>query len=123
LQARSVIVTGMVLRQGLPVPISDDLVASLREHEVDGAIPGDMPAINVFRIGQWVEIADGPFAALRGEIQKIRTLTLDGNRCGGKITVLIELFGRLTPVDLDAAVVSPTNRECEFETSAGFPRL
>jgi hypothetical protein len=43
-----------------------------------------MPAINVFRIGQWVEIADGPFAALRGEIQKICTLTLDGIDAAGR---------------------------------------
>jgi transcription antitermination factor NusG len=64
----------------------------------------------VFRVGQWVEVKDGPFANLRGEIQKIRASSLDGIDAALRITVAIELFGRLTPVDLDAAVVSPANR-------------
>ncbi len=61
-----------------------------------------------------VEVKDGPFAALRGEVRKFRTASLDGIDAGLRITVAIELFGaRLTPVDLDAAVVSPANCDCE----------
>lgn len=104
-------VTGMVLRHGLPVPISDDLVASLKANEINGAIPDTTPAINVFRIGQHIEVTDGPFATLRGEIQKIRTASLDGIDATLRMIVVIQLFGRLTPVDLDAAAVRAVNDE------------
>lgn len=100
-------VTGVVLRHGLPVPISDDLIVSLRQREVGGAIPGSTPAIQVFKIGQCVNIIEGPFASLRGEIQKIRTSNLDGIDAPTKLIVLIELFGRLTPVEAETAAIKP----------------
>lgn len=100
-------ITGVVLRNGLPVPISDALITALRDREVSGAIPGTTPAIEVFRIGQWVNVADGPFATLRGQIHQIRTSNLDGIDAPTKLIVLIELFGRLTPCDVDVAAINP----------------
>jgi hypothetical protein len=40
-----------------------------------------------------VEVKDDAFAALRGEVRKFRTASLDGIDAGLRITVAIELFG------------------------------
>ena len=47
-----------------------------------------------FSVGEAVKIADGPFAEMLGTIDKI-----DENK--GRLTVLVSIFGRETPVDLD----------------------
>ena len=47
-----------------------------------------------FIVGDAVKIADGPFKDMDGKISEI-----DNER--GKIKVLISLFGRDTPVELD----------------------
>lgn len=95
-------VTGIVCEHNQPVPIADDLIERLLMHEVDGAIPGDTPACLVFRVGQLVEITEGPLSHLRGEIEKIRTETIDGLDYGVRMTVLVDIFGRFTPVELGA---------------------
>lgn len=94
-------VTGIVCENGLPVPVSDDLIARMRNAEVDGAIPGATPAAEVYRLGQLVEIVDGPFAAFRGEIEQVKMGTIDGVVAAVQLTVAINIFGRLTPADLE----------------------
>ncbi len=44
-------------------------------------------------IGQWVEITDGPFIELKGYIDSI-------DRKGGSVIVIVNLWGRKTPVNL-----------------------
>jgi len=103
-------VAGIACEQGRPVPIADDLIERLKAAEVDGAIPGDTPASEVFRLGQLVEVAEGPLAPFRGEIEKIRCGTSIANLdTGARITVALEIFGRLTPTELDAYQIVPVN--------------
>jgi transcriptional antiterminator NusG len=47
-----------------------------------------------FRVGDVVKITTGPFETFEGEIDSIDEAT-------GKISVLIEIFGRPTPVELE----------------------
>lgn len=102
-------VKGIVCEQGRPVPIADDLIERLKAAEVDGAIPGATPAAEIFRLGQLVEVIDGPFQAFRGEIHRIRTMSIDGLDYDARMTVTLNLFGRLTPAQFDACQLIPVN--------------
>jgi len=71
---------------------------SLREEEVDKIIKRmevDTPKIKVgFREGQSVRITEGPFADFTGIVDE---LFLDR----GKVRVLVSMFGRETPIEMD----------------------
>jgi transcription antitermination factor NusG len=102
-------VMGIACEAGRPVPIADDLIDRLRAAEVDGAIPGETPASEVFRLGQLVEVCEGPLAPFRGEVEKIRVQTIGDLDMATRVTVCLEIFGRLTPVELDSSHLTPVN--------------
>lgn len=102
-------VTGIACEGDMPVPISDDLVAALRAKEIEGAIPGETPADEVFHVGQLVEVTEGPFAMFRGTVETILSSTIDGIDSQMRVTVAIDIFGRLTPAKLDACQIAPVN--------------
>jgi len=57
---------------------------------------GNIPVVRrrrLYRIGQLVRVIDGPFALFNGTIER-----LDSN---GRLKVLLDVFSRLTPVELD----------------------
>lgn len=95
---------------GLPAPISDALIVRLRAAEVEGAIPGTTPAAQIFRLGQLVEVVDGPFSMFRGEIELINGASkVEDIDSPIRLTVAVNIFGRLTPVELDSEQVEPVN--------------
>ena len=84
-------VTGFVGSGVNPVPLNQQEVDSLfalmkgtqdAKHTID------------FAIGESVNISDGPFKDLEGKVSEV-----DEDR--GKVKVLVSLFGRETPVELD----------------------
>ena len=83
-------VTGFVGSGNKPVP--------LEEEEVDRILKqmaSEVPKVKVgFRKGQSVRVSDGPFTDFVGLVDEIST----GK---GKVKVLLSLFGRETPVELD----------------------
>ena len=83
-------VTGFVGSGNEPTP--------LRQNEVDKIINRmevETPTIRVgFREGQTVRITDGPFSDFMGTVDEI---FLDR----GKVRVLVSMFGRETPIELD----------------------
>jgi transcriptional antiterminator NusG len=83
-------VTGFVGSGTKPVP--------LPEEEVDrimGQMTSEAPKVTVgFREGQSVRVTDGPFIDFVGVVDSISS----GK---GKVKVLLSLFGRETPVELD----------------------
>lgn len=83
-------VTGFVGSGGKPVP--------LQETEIDVIIKqmtAEAPSIKVgFKQGQSVRVTDGPFTDFVGIVDEI----IAGK---GKVKVLLSLFGRETPVELD----------------------
>lgn len=71
-----------------PVPVPDDVVASLREREVNGAI--EIPPNPVLSPGEVVRVTGGPFADFYGRI-----LMLSSSQ---RVAVLLDLLGRTVKV-------------------------
>lgn len=90
-------VTGFVGTGDEPTPVSKTEIDKIRKrmgvsdptHKID------------FRVGEVVSIVDGPFKGFDGAINDIDALK-------GKIKVLVNMFGRETPVELDALQVKKT---------------
>jgi len=85
-------VTGFVGAGVNPVPLNktevDDLFGRMEKANVKGAHQMDI------EIDEIVRIADGPFKELEGKVN-------DVDRERGKVKVLVSMFGRETPVELD----------------------
>lgn len=83
-------VTGFVGSNNKPVPLQkDELDRVLKRMEAEA------PKVKVgFRKGQSVKVTDGPFIDFMGVVDDI-------NAGKGKVKVLLSLFGRETPVELD----------------------
>ena len=83
-------VTGFVGSGVFPVPLEkkevDTLFARMNKDEVKHTID--------LAINEMVKITDGPFKDLEGRVNEV-----DDNR--GKVKVLVSMFGRETPVELD----------------------
>lgn len=83
-------VTSFVGMGNKPTPISDAEVATIIKFTQEEA-----PVYKqVFAVSDTVKIVDGPFADFIGKID-----SLDEER--GKVKVLVSIFGRETPVELD----------------------
>jgi len=83
-------VTGFVGSGSKPIPLQEDEVNRiLRQMEAEA------PKIKVgFRKGQSIRVTNGPFIDFIGAVDEINTEK-------GKVKVLLSLFGRETPVELD----------------------
>ena len=87
-------VTGFVGSGTAPSPVSDDEITKIKKR-----MGVDEPKHRIdFSVGEVVNIIDGPFKGFDGAINEIDTQK-------GKIKVLVSMFGRDTPVELDALQV------------------
>ena len=83
-------VTGFVGSGNKPVPLQKDEVNQILKQ-----MESETPRIKVgFKQGQSVRVTDGPFAEFVGIVDEI-------SADKGKVKVLLSLFGRETPVELD----------------------
>lgn len=83
-------VTGFVGSGNKPVPLRDEEVSQILKQMED-----ETPKVKVgFKQGQSVRVIDGPFTDFVGVVDEI----IGGK---GKVKVLLTLFGRETPVELD----------------------
>lgn len=83
-------ITGFVGVGNKPTPISENEVLAIQKF-----MSMDAPKFKTkFTLGEAVKIIDGPFAEFLGSIEAI-----DEEK--GKIRVLVSIFGRETPVELD----------------------
>jgi transcriptional antiterminator NusG len=83
-------VTGFVGSGGKPVALSEEEVEQILKQ-----MRAETPKVKIgFRQGQSVRVTDGPFADFVGIVDEIGTEK-------GKVKVLLSLFGRETPVELD----------------------
>jgi len=84
-------VTGFVGAGTTPVPVSKEEIDSLKKR-----MTGEEPQYKIeLKVGDLVKIVDGPFKDLDGKVSEI-----DDER--GKVKVLVNMFGRDTPVELDS---------------------
>ena len=87
-------VTGFVGQGSDPTPVSENEIAKIKKrmgvedpkHQID------------FAVGEVVSIIDGPFKGFDGALSEIDTVK-------GKLKVMVSMFGRDTPVELDALQV------------------
>jgi len=83
-------VTGFVGSGNKPVPLQEEEVSQILKQ-----MAAEAPRVKVgFRKGQSIRVTDGPFIDFVGVVDDI-------NAEKGKVKVLLSLFGRETPVELD----------------------
>lgn len=84
-------VTGFVGAGTTPVPVSKEEIDSLKKR-----LGGDEVQFKIeVQVGDLVKITDGPFKEFDGKVADV-----DQER--GKVKVLVNMFGRDTPVELDS---------------------
>ncbi len=82
-----------------PTPISDKEVARLTSQISEGTLK-PKPKVQ-FSDGDTVRVIDGPFANFNGTVEEV-------NAEKGRVKVLVSIFGRSTPVELDFMQVEKT---------------
>lgn len=83
-------VTGFIGSGVVPVPLEKSEVDNLFSRMNDDTVKHNIDLI----IGEVVRISDGPFKDFEGKVSEV-----DESR--GKVKVLVSMFGRETPVELD----------------------
>ncbi|MFZ3074521.1 MAG: transcription termination/antitermination protein NusG [Minisyncoccales bacterium] len=84
-------VTGFVGAGTTPIPVSLEEITELKKR-----MEMSEPEFNIaVSIGELVKIVDGPFKDSEGKVSEI-------DRERGKVKVLVSMFGRDTPVELDS---------------------
>ena len=84
-------VTGFIGAGTTPIPVSDQEVENLKKR-----MEVEEPHFKIdVQVGSLVKITDGPFKDFEGKVSEI-----DEER--GKVKVLVNMFGRDTPVELDS---------------------
>lgn len=92
-------ITGFVGDSTKPPPVPDDEVARITNQIAEGA-DRVIPKV-IFEKGDSVRVVDGPFANFNGVVEQV-----DGEK--GKLRVLVSIFGRATPVEMDFVQVDKT---------------
>jgi len=83
-------ITGFVGVGNKPTPLHPQEVEAIQKF-----VAQDAPTFKAkFSIGEAVKITDGPFAEFLGTVESI-------DEAQGKVKVLVSIFGRETPVELD----------------------
>jgi len=85
-------ITGFVGDKIRPVPIAESEVQKMTNRIAEGQSK-PRPRVS-FTTGENVRVVDGPFANFSGTVE-------DVNPDKGKVKVLVSIFGRSTPVELD----------------------
>ncbi len=83
-------VTGFVGSGVIPVPLNEKEVAELFSRMGDETVKHTIELVT----GESVQIVDGPFKDFEGKVAEV-----DTDR--GKVKVLVSMFGRETPLELD----------------------
>lgn len=88
--------TGFVAMDGKPVPLTEEEVISLgvERHEV----------IAAFQLGDTVKVMEGPLEGFLGTVDELEPEK-------DRVRVIVSMFGRETPVDLDLDQVQPVKED------------
>ena len=80
---------------GKPTPMTDSDVERIMKMAYPDADDEQVPKTTIpFKSGDQVRVKEGNFQSLEGEVDRI-------DEANGRVTVIISIFGRSTPVELD----------------------
>ena len=85
-------VTGFLGGGGKPIPLSEEEVGAVKD-QISGESSQPRPKFS-FEKGENVRVIDGPFVNFNGTVEEV-------NQDKGKIRVMVSIFGRATPVELE----------------------
>ena len=91
-------VTGFVGTGTQPTPVSEKEIAKIKKRM---GVEDPKYSVN-YALNEVVSITDGPFKGFEGTVSEI-----DSTK--GKLKVMVSMFGRETPVELDALQVKKIN--------------
>ena len=86
-------VTGFVGGSTNPTPLSDEEVKNIIKQAEEGAVAQAQPK-QAYQKGDRVRVIDGPFSSFIGTVE-------DVNPTQGRLRVMVSIFGRSTPVELE----------------------
>lgn len=89
-------ITGFVGHSTQPPEVPESEVREITQQMEEGALR-PKPKV-LFEVGEAVKVVDGPFQDFNGTVEEVRPEK-------GKVRVLISIFGRATPVELEFAQV------------------
>ncbi len=90
-------VTGFLGGRERPTPITDEEAEAILNRMEDGKLKPKPKFF--FEAGDEIRVIDGPFTNFNGVVEEV-------NQEKGKIRVLVSIFGRATPVELDFVQVT-----------------
>jgi len=85
-------ITGFVGHSTSPPEVPESEVREITQQMEEGALR-PKPKV-LFEVGEAVKVVDGPFQDFNGTVEEVKPEK-------GKVRVLISIFGRATPVELD----------------------
>jgi len=85
-------ITGFVGHSTNPPEVPESEVREITQQMQEGALR-PKPKV-LFEVGEAIKVIDGPFQDFNGTVEEVRPEK-------GKVRVLISIFGRATPVELD----------------------
>ncbi|MBL7069604.1 MAG: transcription termination/antitermination factor NusG [Candidatus Omnitrophica bacterium] len=85
-------VSGFIGPRARPVPLKDEEIKAILKH-TEEAEEKPLPK-TVFEKGEGIRVIDGPFVNFNGNVEEIYPTK-------GKLKVIIAIFGRSTPVELE----------------------
>jgi transcriptional antiterminator NusG len=103
-------VRGLVCANNQPVDVPWSLIQQIQAREIDGAVPSTAKIMEFpFIVGEHVRVAEGPFALFGGTITQLPkditevdfgNLTIDQLDESLRVHLLVDIFGRQTPLEL-----------------------
>lgn len=108
-------VRGLVCANNNPVDVPWSMIEEIQAREIDGAVPSTTKLSEFpFLVGEHVRVADGPFASFSGPITDLPkgiseadlgNLTLDQLDESFRVHLLVDIFGRQTPIELSLSQI------------------
>jgi transcriptional antiterminator NusG len=86
-------VTGFVGGTTNPTPLTDEEVSHILKQAEEGAVAPTQPKV-AYQKGDRVRVIDGPFSNFVGTVE-------DVSPTHGRLRVMVSIFGRSTPVELE----------------------